>query len=343
MPVQGFTRQRRWYFGKQSAHGTAVTPTRAIAASGVLEVNPNWTDQTDADLGSIDIMLDPYRMQTDVTASLSYPQLTYDDLPHLMAAALRGGQAGVSASSTYQWTHQSLSTTATSLDEFTVQWADDVFLDGYQARDGIIESLELSFDGSLGPWSASATWRFGAVDGAVTPVSGLLAGSNLPLIYGADTKLYIDSTAGGIGTTAITDALHRASISITNEIDQKRFANGSNSRFAIAGYGLTGRTITATFTFAKTAQTVGLISEAGRWLSADPVNRFIKLEAISPSIIAGVIPYSWDLRLSGTWRTRTDEAVGGNSVVVLECTGRYDATLGYALRNYVVNNRATLP
>lgn len=343
MPIAGYTKQRRWYFGKQSVHGTAVTPTRGLAVSGTMEVVPNWTDQTDADTGSIDLMLPAYRTQTDITASLSHPQLTYDDVPLLMSAALRGGQSAVTASSTYQWTHQSLSTTATSLDEYTVQWSDDYTADGFQARDGIVESLEMGFDEQLGPWNATANWRFGYADIGVTPTTGLAAGSNLPLIMGADTALYIDSTSGGIGGTLIADALHRATISITNEIDVKRFAQGSNSRFAVAGYGLTGRTITASFTFAKNSQTVGLGSEAAKWLSADPTNRYVKLAVTSPSIIAGAIPYSLDLRFSGTWRTRTDEAVGGNAVVTLEMTGRYDAGLGYAFRSYVVNARPSLP
>lgn len=342
MPIQGLVRQRRWQFGKQTVHGTAVTATRAVPFSGTLDIQPNWTDQTDVDMGSVDLMLPAYRLGTDVTASLTAP-LSYDNIPLLFAAGVRGGQSAVTSSSTYQWTHQSLSTTATSLDEFTVEWGDDVSSDGFRARDGILESLELGFDESLGPWTATTSWRFGYVDGGVTPTAGLLVGSNLPLVMGAHTALYIDDTAAGIGGTQITDALHKASISITNSIDVKRFANGSNSAFAVAGYGLTSREITASFTFAKTSQTVGLLSEAAKWLSADPTVRYIKIAATSPSIIAGSIPYSWDLRLSGTWRTRTDDAVGGNSVVTLECTGRYDAGLGYALRSYVVNNRATLP
>lgn len=345
MPIQGYVRQRRWYFGKQSVHGTGVTPTRAIAASGVLEVNPNWTDITDVDLGSVDLMLPAYRTQTDISASLSYPQISYDDLPHLFGASIRGGQTAVSSGGSYQWTHESLSTTATTLDEFTTSWTDDVTGDAFEARDGIVQNLELSFDETLGPWSASASWIYGAVTYPATPPAGLTVGSNLPLLFGADTKLYIDSTSGGIGTTLVSDALHRASITISSEIDTKRFAQGSNTRFSVAGYGLTGRTITASFTFAKTSQTVGAASEAAKWLNIDPVNRYIKVEVQSASVIPGTssIHYLWALQFSGTWRVRTDEAVGGNAVVVLECTGRYDAGLGYALRSYVVNGRATLP
>lgn len=344
MPIQGFTRFRKWQFGKQSVHGTAVAASRALGWKGSMSINPNWTQQTDVDTGAIDPVLPAYRTYLDVTSSLSGP-LTYDDIPLIMAAGVRGGVAAVTSSSTYQWTHTALTTTATTLDEFTTEWADDVIgatADGFKAKDGILESIELGFDESLGPWTFTGGWRWGSVDGGITPTAGLMVGSNLPLVFGADTKLYIDSTSGGIGGTQISDALHRASITITNSIDVKRFANGSNTRFAVAGYGLTGREITASFTFAKTSATVGVAGEAAKWLSADPTNRYIRLNVTSPSIISGAIPYSWDLYLSGTWSARTDEEVGGNAVVTLECTGRYDAGLGYVLRSYVVNNRSAL-
>lgn len=346
MPIQGFSRLRAWQFGKQTVHGTAVAATRRYATRGVPTIEPNWTAQDQVDVGSIDPLLPDYRTTTDITATLSAP-LAYDDIPWLMSAGVRGGVSAVTASSTYQWTHTAVSTTATTLDEWTGEFFDDVtgvVTDGWKFRDGIIEGpLEFSFDESLGPWQYSAGWRFGYVDGAVNPTANLVVGSNLPLVFGADTKLYIDSTSGGIGGTQISDALHRATITINNTIDQKRYANGSNSRYQInGGYGLAGREVTASFTFAKTSATIGLLGEAAKWLSADPTNRYIKVSAQSPNIIAGAIPYSWDLSLAGAWTARADEEIGGNAVVTLTCRGRYDAGLGYILRSYCVNNRATL-
>jgi hypothetical protein len=341
MPIQGFSRYRLWQFGKQTVHGTAVATTRRYAARGVPTVEPNWTAQDNVDVGSIDPVLPDYRTATDITASLT-GNLTYDDIPWLMSAAVRGGQSAVTSSSTYQWTHQALSLTATTLDEWTAEFADDVSSDGWKFKDGLVESLELSFDESLGPWQFTSGWRWGSADYGVTPTANLAVGSNLPLVFGADTKLFIDSTSGGIGGTQISDALHRATITITNTIDIKRYANGSNSRFAVGGYGVAGREITASFTFAKQSNTVGIAGEAAKWLTADPTNRFLKLNATSPSIISGAIPYSWDLFLAGAWTARTDEEIGGNTVVTLECRGRYDAGLGYILKSYAVNNRSTL-
>lgn len=344
MPVQGFTRNRAWALGKQSAHGTAVSPTRQLPWRGILNVDPNWQDYEEVDVGSIDPVLSPYRTITDVTADLSGP-LTFNEIPTIFGAGVRGGVAASGGGAAKTWTQQSLSTTATTLDEFSGQWGDDVTGDAFRFWDGVLDGFELSFGEDLGPWQASMNWRFGSVNPRVTPVAGLTLGSNLPTVFGADTALYIDSTAGGIGGTQITDALRGASIRVENTIDQKRYSNGSNSRFQISGYGLAARTIRASFTFDKANSiVVGSTSEVARWLSADPVARFLKVVVTSPTLIPGTAtPYSWDLRLAGEWRTRSDGEIGGNSTVVLELMGRLNTDLGYALYSSVVNDRGTLP
>ena len=113
------------------------------------------------------------------------------------------------------------------------------------------------------------------------------------------------------------------------------------ARYIVSSY-FVDPTIAANYKAAGGASVAGPAKDAFDSAVADPTNRYIKVEVTSPSIIAGAIPYSWDLRLSGNWTARTDEAVGGNAVVTLELRGRYDAGLGYALRSYVVNNRPTL-
>lgn len=339
----GVVRRRQWAFSAaQSAHGTASTPSRALGWRGTPTIEPNWTDQTDVDTGSIDPTLPAYRTQTDITATLAGP-LTYNDWPLLMAATIRGGVTATGGP-IYTWAHQSLSTTTTTPDEFSAQWGDDVTQDGMRFRDGLVEDLEVSFDESLGPWQVSSTWRFGYVNPHVTPVAGLTVGSNLSLVFGADTALYIDATSGGIGGTLISNALHSMSIKVTPTIDQKRFANGSNTRFAVAGYGYAGRDIEFTFTFAKDPAIIAAgTSESVNWLAGSQVVRYFKVNAISPDVVSGSTPYSLDLRFSGTWRTRTDGELGGNTTVTLMGKGRLDDGLGYALRSSVVNSRPSLP
>ncbi len=343
-PIAGFSRFRQWAFSAaQSAHGTAATPSGAFPWRGTPTVNPNWTDIDDVDVGSIDPVLSPYRMALDTTATLA-GVLDYDSIPLIMAAGVRGGVTGSAAGAAITWTHAGLSTTATTLDEFSASWGDDYGQDDFRFSDGVIEEIEFTMSDDLGPWRVSTQWYFGSANPAVTKPVVTLA-SNLPLVFGADTALFINSTSGAIGSTQVTNALHSARIRIRNTIDKKRFANGSNSRFAVAGYGLASRDIEAEFTFAKADAITGFAStsEVRQWLNADPVTRYLSVVATSREIVTGSTPYSWTQNLPLTWRTRDNGELGGNSTVTLMGKGRGDVGLGYPYRSVVVNKNATLP
>lgn len=346
MPIVGLTRNRNHQFGLQTVINTPVAATRRIAFRGVPDINPNWTEQDDVDTGSIDPALPPYRVGADITMPLS-ASMNYHHIPLLMAAAVRGGVSPTGGGAAKTWTHQSLSLTSTTLDFFTDEFSDDatpVPEDGMQLYGGVIERLTMGFDETLGPWQIASDWRFSGVNAHKTRTAGLTVGSNLPLVFGADTALYIDDTSGGIGGTLIADALHSAEVRIENTLDIKRYAQGSNTRFQISGYGLSARVIGATFRFAKTSAIVGALnSETVDWLSADPVNRYVKLLTQSTATADTGVPYSWDQRFSGTWRVRSDVEIGGNAIVELQLVGRYDLALGYAYQSIAVNTLSSLP
>lgn len=343
-PIAGFTRFRQWAFSAaQSAHGTAATPSGTYPYRGTPTINPNWNDLDNVDDGSIDVTLQPYRTQLDTTATLAGP-LDYNSIPLLLNAGVRGAVSPTGGGAAKTWTHTALSLTATTLDEFSAQWGDDFGSDDLRFRDGVIESIEITFPEDLGPAQVSTSWYFGSVDAGVTKVASLILPSNLPLVFGADTALYIDSTAGGIGGTQISNALHSGSIKITNTIDKKRFMNGSNSRFAVAGYGLAERTVEANFTFAKTSAIAGSTSsELVNWLNSTAVARFLQLKSTSTQIITGSTPYSWTQNFSGEWRSKGDGEIGGNSTITLMLKGRYNGPLGYIYQSTLVNSKAALP
>ena len=351
-PIVGYTRFRRHQLGLQTVLNTGVAATRRLGVRGVPDINPNWTDQDEVDTGSIDTVLAPYRVGSDLTLPLAFNPLNFNDIPLIMSAGVIGGQtAAAIGGGGYTWTHAADSLAATTLDYFTDEFADDANNldsgppeDGIQLIGGVIQRIELTMPEGLGPWQASTSWRFSKVNAHVTPTAGLLLSSNSVIAFGADTALFIDDTSGGIGGTQITDSLHSASIVIENTLDLKRFANGSNTRFQIDGYGLAARAITATFRFAKTSAIVAALnSETVDWLSADAVNRYVSLVTTSTALAEAGNPYSWNQRFSGTWRTRAEQEIGGNSVVELSMMGRYDLGLGYPYRSVAVNTLATKP
>src|SRR5688572_28582109 len=111
-PIAGFTRFRRHCVGVQSAFGTAATPTRAPAWRGVPEINPNWTDQEDVDVGSIDVVLPPYWTTLDITVPITAP-LAFDELPIILSGGLKGGVTPTGGGPAKTWTYHTVSLTAT--------------------------------------------------------------------------------------------------------------------------------------------------------------------------------------------------------------------------------------
>jgi hypothetical protein len=191
----------------------------------------------------------------------------------------------------------------------------------------------------MGPVQHQGNWRWGTAvyPQAITP--GLSVDSTPAWVYNADTRLYIDSTAGGIGITPLLNTMHDASIVISANTDVKRFANGSNTRFQVAGYGRGARTMETTFNLAKSVQA---LTEFANWLNASPVERFIALDSVSAEFITGTTPFSFRIRWAGYWFVRTDGTVGNNTTGQLVCHHVYDPALVAPIDVRIVNSAASV-
>lgn len=333
MPVQGLVRLRAHEFGRQSTFGTAVEGTRRYPFKGVPENELNWT-QPDIDEGSLDPIAAPHREAPDLTASLNDPQVAYNSLP-LMMAAFFGLQVSPSTVATTGriWNHTPSSVDLDPQDLFTYGFGDDVLDDWFQLRDGILETVEFTIPVGKGAVTADMSWRFGnlASTGSTdSPVSGsvpasptLAVAKNEALLYGKDLSIYIADTFAGIAAGQILDAFHGGTIRFTREIDQKRYANGTQS-FEVDAWATASRTIEYVYRFAKTDDTVGVGSESDDWMSDQAVDRFARFEFISTVDAGAATPNSWRVTSPMRYFTRTEEEEGGNSVVVLTGRAFYD-------------------
>lgn len=352
MPIEGFTRLRKHQFGRQASFGTPIAATRAYPLDGVPDVNLNWTDP-EGDFGSIDIIAPPTREAADLTAGLNNPALYYNDLPLLLSGMFGGGVTPAGGGTTKTWTHEPNSLTVDAVDVFTYEFGDDRTDDWFALSDGIIESLTITGPETMGALTADATWRFGTAryEGATeaslqpspaVPTAGLTVDSAATPVYLGNAQLFIDSTAGTIGDTQIVDALHSFTLRVTQETDQKRFANGTG--FDLAGYGRGARSIELECQFAKTDDTVGIGSESDAWFSETAINRFVQIEFTSLAVTnAGTpaVPYSWVISMPLRYYTRTDGAIGQNSTVTLMGRAFYDTTTTYPFKSVLVNTLAT--
>lgn len=352
MPIQGFTRFRKRQWGYQGSNSsliaTKATATRVLPWRGVPEVNLNitWPEQ---DEGSLDPISAPYQTASDITAPVAGP-LNYNDAPYLFASSLVGGVTPTGGTDK-TWVFQPPSLTSSPLGMFTEEYGDDVLTDWWQLLGGIMESFTLTGDQSMGPLMLSGTMRYaqwrstGSTDHPVSgtvPTAALTVDATPTPIFLGDLELYLNATAGAIGTTKITDAVEGIVLSVGNTVDKKRYANGSNTRFAVAGYGYGGREITLALTLAKTSQTVGVLQENDLWFDDTPAKRFCELRFTSPVIITGAIPYSLVIRLPYFYVSRGDAENGNNTQIILTGKAVYDATLLYAIKATTVNTLASL-
>lgn len=337
MPIQGFTRLRYSQIGLQTVIGTAVAATRRLPWRDIIDVNPNRTDP-DVDTGTLDPAITPYQMAREVTWDPT-GLLTFDDLPYRLSAGLKG-DVTPSGAGPYTWTYQLASLTADDFDYFTVETGDDTAAsDGIEGYGGVANVLNEEMPEDLGPWSFSDSWYFAGATLATDKTAALTVDDTPAYVFGADTVVYLDTAAGSIGITPLVDAVHAVSINVNNNLDQKRFANGSNVRFDLAGYGRGPREIELVLTLAKTTATM---AEAAT-LDDDPVPlRFLKVSTVSTETAGGSTPYRYDRQGCFTLRSREDGEIGGNATIILTYKAQYNATLGYAYRAVCVNALSAL-
>jgi hypothetical protein len=336
LPIQGFTRFREHQVGSQTSISSNSAATRVLPYRGPIEVEPN-REQPDVDEGSLDPILAPFAGAKEVTGTWE-GKLAFNDAPYLFAGLIKSGVTPTGATAK-SWTFQAASLTADGVQLFSDQWGDDVTTDWINAGGGTIDSLEIGFDEDLGAWDVSADLVYANALVGGAPTGGLTLDSSPTWVYGADTEVYLDTVYTSIGTTKLTDAIHGAQWTINNNLDQKRFANGSNTRFDLAGYGRGAREIELELRVAKTTAT---IAERAT-IDDDPIpERFIETKVTSPAIITGSTPYSMSIRAPMHLISATDDEIGGNSIIVLTYRGYYEADLGYALRAAVVNTLASL-
>jgi hypothetical protein len=335
MPIAGFTRFRKHQVGKQSSFASNVPATRILPYRGAVVVEPNRT-QPDVDTGSLDPILPSFRGANEITGSWD-GNAAFDDLPYIYALGVKGSVSPTGANP-YTWTYQASSLTADTLDYITDQWGDDVTSDVVVAGSGVIDSFSLSFGEDLGAFDLSAQLVYARAAYGSLYTGGLTIDTTPQWVYGAQTVIYMDSVAGSMGITPIVDAVHSASFTVNNNLDRKRFANGSNTAWELAGFGRGPREIEFTVTLSKTTASV---AEA-QTLDDNPVpTRYFDVKTTSTETTGGT-PYSNSIRFAAELIGREDGEINNNTVITLTYRGKYDSTLGYALRTSVVNSLASL-
>lgn len=339
--VQGFVRLRKHQLAKETTFGTAATATRVVPWRGAIEVNPNRTDP-DVDVGLIDPTLAPLEGALEVTGSWDGP-VDFDNMAIVYSAGLKGGVSPTGGGAAKTWTYQAFSAEADPFDTYSDEWGDDTSdstTDGIIGLGGVLDSWTISFGEDLAPYQLAGSTQYSGATLGDTRTAGLSVSSTPIWMYGADTEVYLDSVAGSIGTTKLTDAVRGVSVNVQNNLDQKRYANGSNTRFKLAAYGRGARVIEVQITTEKTA---AAIAERATLNDSPVPDRFIEIKTTSPSIITGSTPYSNQIRIPARLVSVSDGEIGGNTTLTFTYRAFYSSTLGYAIRAVLVNALTALP
>lgn len=335
--MPGNVRFRALQLGDQTTFGTPVAATRRMPWRFTPTLDPHWTSP-DVDTGTLDPAIAPYRMATDITGQAVGP-LAANDAQALWSGFLKATTPSGPVDSLYTWDYAPASTSADAFQLMTAEWGDET-TDVFRYSDAVVDQLQLSFPQDLGPIMATADLRFGDYLYPHTFTAGLSVDTNPTWLYAADTLLSINDLAGSIGLTPLVNSMHEASIQMQANIDVKRFSNGSNGNFKVAGYGRGARTMQSTFTLAKSTQA---LAEVVKWLNDNPQERFVQLETISRKTIGVASHAAQRIRFAGYWFTRSEGAIGSNTTVQLVCNHVYDASSGLApIGVRVKNSAATL-
>jgi len=336
--IPGAVRLRRNQFGIQSALNTGVAATRRVPWRGGIIVNPNWTDP-DVDVGSLDPVALPTLGLLEITSTKTGP-VYFNDLPLRLNAGLVGGIAATTSGTSKQWDYQVASLTSDVFDIFTNETGDDTeATDGKIGIGGIIDSLEDTYPQDLGAVTINDNWVYSTATIGSDLTNSLTVDSAAVPELAVNTTIKMDSTAGTIGTTLLTDTVHDAKVSVANNIDKKRFMNGSNGGNKLGGYGRGPRVISLVLTVAKTS---AMITEANTLLTAVKPSRFFDIANTSTSLASAGIPYSDRHRGAFRLFETSETEIGGNVALVLTYHAYYDSTLTYAYRRTVVNTQATV-
>ena len=340
--AQGFTRFRKIQVGIQTVIGTAVPAVRILPYRSLMVYNPNRTDP-DVDVGSLDPVMTPYAVAPTVEMSGAAGPLAFNDLPVRLSAAIMGGvTASGSAGAGYTWTFTAASLTADSFDYYSVQTGDDTADSagaGTNAFGAVINSFSESMDEGLGPWTVSDDWvAAGAVYGNRT--GALVVDSTPEWVFGADTVIYLNTVPAAIGITPIAAAVRGATLTINNNLDQKRYADGSNTRFNLQAYGRGAREITLELVLEKTTQTIAELAS----LDDTPVpNRYIKIATTSTELAGTVTTHKREYFLPMRLFEASDGEIENNTNITLTYKGFYDPTLTYAFKAVVLCSLAAKP
>lgn len=323
--------------GLETTRGTGVTATRKVYG----QFTPRY-EKTLMEFQDTSGTFEPRRRAAYSRERVGFSAVdiaTFEDLPWWLQMAIKGGVTGTSDGGTppaytYAFT-PSMSTD--DLKSFTLEYGESG--NKYKSTQCMVNSITLRGDpdnDSEPGWMIDVDIM--ARDKTVLSSFASLTDRTTEVILARGTKLYIDAAGGTIGTTQVQGKLINWSITITNNLYFKAFAEDVTN-VAANKVGRGARLVDAQFTFEFDDDT-----EFANYRSSSPVQRLIRLER-EGSNIHGTPTVNKRLRvdLYGYWNSWSRGNRETNLTATFGFAGFVDATANKSFSIEVVNALATLP
>lgn len=319
--------QRAVQIGKQTSFTTGVAASVRLAA--VIDAELNIVDEVlqPEVLGLLSPMAAPAQVSLHAEGSVTQ-QASYQDLAYLGTGVFGAVSASNAANTTYVWKFAAALTTAASPQLWTVEYGAPNA--EYQATGSMFQSLEITGEAG-GLWESTVELIGRDVD-AEAMTTGLTL-RDVDVIRMSDTKLYVDSWTGTMGTTEVPATLISFALNAGPSSHLKQFAGSIHPTSYGVGRWEGDLTLTLEFNAASKAYVDGLLSGL--------VQRQIQIKATTGS---GTTAREATIQFAGTL---VDGATlfgdrDGNMIVELTFRGTAHTAFGSFLKLRVKNNVQTI-
>lgn len=220
-------------FGKETTHGTVVAADTLLAGAEITPVNPDRVPSFPEDsLGvrarSSRVRLDQYLYEN----TLSIPQAYYQVLPAILSLGIKGGITPTEQTASQNdqlWAHTPSMTASNAQDSITLEVGDDD--QAYEIEYVLAEAIRLKGEIAQAGEEAPVAVEIDYFGRQVTPTTftGSISVPTMNDIVAKLSRIYIDTTWAGKGTTEKTSLLRGWELEILTGVHPKFL--GSADRF----------------------------------------------------------------------------------------------------------------
>lgn len=316
------------------AEGTAGT---LAAATHVVDHTPG-TGKVSRDISMIKVvqagsyasMHRSYAGAEVTTVSYSAPA-TYDRLVTPFLQVLNGTATASGTAANKTWAFTSISDTTDDLASYSFELGGPNWPSAYKVAGVKATSLEINII-----HDSAWEYTYEGVGMAVTVGTAVTGSLSLPStlvdILGPNTKVYVDTSGGTVGTTQLTGVVVSGNIRLRTGMTPRHTLDGQNSPYRIARSGRRS-------TEAKLVIEFAAATEYTAWAAG--TERLVRIQATGPSLGTGT--YQATINLYGPWEALEIGDDGNVKTLELTLAGRYNSGAAAEVTATLVNSIATAP